>query len=82
MIKWVTAWFLVVNITQPSGKQMTYTIPFESKEACQKELKLRQKNQMRGELALSAASIRMKSDIELESKKFICDKGQLPVYPR
>ncbi|HCW5375743.1 TPA: hypothetical protein OXP77_003434, partial [Acinetobacter baumannii] len=49
MVKWVSAWFLVINIYSPN-KHAVYTIPFQSEQECKKEVLKRLKHDAGNEI--------------------------------
>ncbi|MDC4411857.1 hypothetical protein NQ656_17595 [Acinetobacter baumannii] len=75
MIKWVSAWFLVINIYSPN-KHAVYTIPFQSEQQCKKEVLKRLKLDVSKEII----SVKVGSEVK-EQRSYSCEKGQLPVYP-
>lgn len=75
MIKWVSAWFLVINIYSPS-KHAVYTIPFQSEQQCKNEVLKRLKHDVSKEII----SVKVGSELK-ERRSYSCEKGQLPIYP-
>ncbi|HCW6110626.1 hypothetical protein Q4029_16390 [Acinetobacter baumannii] len=75
MVKWVSAWFLVINIFSPN-KHAVYTIPFQSEKECKKEVLKRLKHDAGNEFI----SVKFGSEVK-ERRSYSCEKGQLPVYP-
>ncbi|SUV50650.1 Uncharacterised protein [Acinetobacter baumannii] len=61
MVKWVSAWFLVINIYSPN-KHAVYTIPFQSEQECKKEVLKRLKHDAGNEIL----SVKFGSEVKSE----------------